>query len=125
MLSHSFSKSQISAFIATAIDFICLVVLVEVFNVWYASATAMAALAGAISNFLLGRHWSFMATENHWHAQALRYSLVAIGSLVLNTFGVYALTEMLAIQYLISKVITALVIGVVFNYPLHRYYVFK
>jgi len=125
MLNHSFSKSQISAFIATAIDFICLVVLVEIFNVWYASATAIAALAGAISNFLLGRHWSFMATDDHWHGQAWRYSIVALGSLVLNTLGVYALTDLFTLQYLISKVITALVVGIVFNYPLHRYYVFK
>lgn len=125
ILSHSFSKSQVAAFTATAVDFLCLVVLVEFFSVWYATATAIGAFIGAITNFLLGRHWSFSATEDLWHSQALRYGIVAIGSLVLNTLSVYALTEMLELQYLISKIIAALIIGVAFNYPLHRYYVFK
>ncbi|HFE38222.1 MAG TPA: GtrA family protein [Gammaproteobacteria bacterium] len=125
MLSHSFSKSQIAALIATIIDFLCLIVLVELFQVWYPVAIAIAALLGAIGNFLLGRHWSFVATNGYWHHQASRYFFVSSASLILNTVGVYSLTEFAGLQYLISKSIVALIIGVVFNYPLHRYYVFR
>jgi len=125
MLSHSFTKSQIAAFIATAVDFTCLILLVEGLAVWYVTATALAALAGAITNFLLGRHWSFLATDEHWKHQALRYVWVAVGSLLLNTYCVYLFTEILEFQYLISKCVAAVIIGIAFNYPLHKYYVFK
>jgi len=125
LLSHSFTKSQIAASIATAFDFLCLILLVELFAIWYVAATAIAALIGAIVNFLLGRHWSFPASEDILHKQAIRYFWVALGSLLLNIFGVYALTEALNFQYLISKSLTAILVGFAFNYPLHRYYVFK
>jgi len=125
LFSHSFTKSQIAASIATALDFFCLILLVELFAVWYVAATAIAASIGAIINFLLGRHWSFPATDDVLHQQAIRYFWVALGSLLLNIFGVFALTELLNFQYLISKSLTAILVGFTFNYPLHRYYVFK
>ena len=45
-------------------------------------------------------------------------------SLVLNSLGVYLLTEYLKIHYAISKAITAFLVGVLFNFPLHRRFVF-
>lgn len=125
LLSHSFTKSQVAAVIATTFDFVCLILLVELFAVWYVAATAIAAFVGAVINFLLGRHWSFLASDDFWHKQAIRYFWVALGSLLLNTFGVYALTEALELQYIVSKTLTAIFVGIAFNYPLHRYYVFK
>lgn len=125
LYSHSFTKSQIAAFIATAVDFLCLILLVEILAVWYVASTAIAALIGAIVNFLLGRHWSFPASNEILHKQAIRYFWVALGSLLLNIAGVFALTELLDFQYLISKSLTAILVGFAFNYPLHRYYVFK
>jgi len=125
MLSHSFSKAQIAALIATAVDFFCLIILVELFSVWYAYATAIAALLGAITHFFLGRHWSFVATSDHWRQQAMRYGWVSLGSLILNTMIVYGITELMGIQYVISKIIASVIIGIAFNYPLHRHYVFK
>ncbi len=125
MLSHSFSKAQIAALIATAVDFSCLIILVELFSLWYPYATAIAALSGAITNFLLGRHWSFVATGDHWKQQAIRYGWVSLGSLMLNTMMVYGITEMMGVQYVVSKIVASVIIGIAFNYPLHRYYVFK
>ena len=124
MSVKTFTKSQLAAIIATAIDFLCLIVLVEIFNVWYVTATAIGALCGAISNFLLGRWWSFKDNEGNWRRQASRYTLVSASSLILNTSGVYVLTAGLTLQYLFSKIVIAIIIAVGFNYPLHRYYVF-
>lgn len=125
VMSHSFTKSQVAALIATAVDFFCLILLVELFAIWYVAATALAALVGAITNFLLGRHWSFLASDDFWHHQAIRYFMVALGSLIFNTLGVFIITEELGFQYLISKTLVAIIIAMSFNYPLHRYYVFK
>jgi len=119
-----FVKSQFSAALATALDILVTVVLVELFNVWYVTAVAIGALCGAVSNFLLGRNWSFKARNDIWHQQMARYALVSGGSLVLNTTGVYLLTDGLGVQYLASKIVIAILITISFNYPLQRYFVF-
>jgi len=123
--SHIFLKSQFSAAIATAIDFLVYIVLVEFFGLWYVFAAAFSAFCGAVSNFLLGRHWTFLAHDDKWHHQAQRYTLIALGSMGLNTGGIYLLTDGMGVQYILSKVIVAIIVAIAFNYPLQRYYVFK
>lgn len=121
----SFSRSQIASLLATAADFGLLFSLVEFFHVWYVAATALGALLGAVTNFLLNRHWSFRATHGQWHGQAYRYALISGTSLVLNSGGVYLLTDHLKIHYSISVIIVSILVGFFFNFPLHRHYVFK
>jgi putative flippase GtrA len=120
----SLRRSQIASLSATAVDFGSLIFLVEVCGVWYVAATAMGAGLGAIVNFLLGRHWSFTAGEQKVSGQALRYAAVAALSLVLNSLAVYLLTAYGDIYYALSRVIAAVLIGLLFNFPLHRRFVF-
>jgi putative flippase GtrA len=122
---QSFSRSQVSSFTATLADFALLFGLVEIFHVWYVLATAIGALAGAITNFLMNRHWSFEATHGHPGHQLFRYSVVSVGSLILNTGGVYLATDYGGIHYAISVAVVSLVVGFAFNFPLHRHYVFR
>lgn len=121
----SFSKSQVAAFAATLADYILLFSLVEIFHVWYVLATALGALLGAIVNFIINRYWSFEATHRRWHGQAWKYALVSAGSLLLNSGGVYAMTELGRIHYAISVVAVSLIVAWVFNYPLQRHFVFR
>mgnify|MGYP003951118347 CR=1 FL=1 len=121
----SFKRSQVASVLATAVDFLTLVVLVEVIGVWYVFSTAAGAFLGAVTHFTLGRHWSFKATDKGVQGQMLRYGVVALGSLLLNTYGVYLLTDFIGFQYMVSKVITALSVGCFFNFPLHRHVVFR
>ena len=121
----SFSRSQVASAAATALDFGVLVILVEWAGLWYVPATALGAFAGAVLNFTLNRSWSFQATEGRWNRQAWRYGLVSGGSLLLNSGGVYGFTEWSGVTYLSSKIVTSLLVGVFFNFPLHRYFVFR
>ncbi len=125
ILQSSFSRAQISSFLATAVDYGILFLFVEVFHIWYVAATAWGAFFGAITNFLLNRHWSFRASEGKWIRQAYRYSIVSIGSLILNTLGVFLVTEYARVHYAVSVVLVAGAVGVLFNYPLHRHYVYR
>jgi len=121
----SLRRSQVAAISATIVDFCSLIFLVEIGHVWYVAATAIGAFLGALVNFLLGRHWSFAAKDDAIHGQVLRYTAVSIGSLVLNSLGVYLLTEDFGIHYALSKLITAISVGLLFNFPLHRRFVFR
>lgn len=121
----SFSRSQISSAIATGVDYALLFFLAEYFHVWYVAATAAGALAGAVTNFLMNRHWSFLAAHHHWSNQAVRYAWVSGASLLLNCIGVYAMTEALHIHYSISVVVISFLVGWAFNFPMHRHYVFR
>lgn len=121
----SFTKAQFSSTLATLADWGVLFGLVEVFHVWYVLAVAIGALVGAITNFVINRHWSFRATHRKWHGQALRYSVASGLSMILNTAGVYLLTDFMKMHYSISVFAVSILVGVLFNYPLHRFYVFR
>ena len=121
----SLKRSQIASLAATVVDFGSLIFLVEVAHLWYVAATATSALFGAVVNFVLGRYWTFGAGHLPVHGQAVRYAAVAGASLILNSAGVYLLTDRFGIHYAVSRVITALVVGIIFNFPLHRHFVFR
>lgn len=121
----TFTRSQFASLAATLADFGTLVCLVEFAHVWYVAATAMGALVGGVTNFLMGRHWSFTAADGHVHHQAGRYALVSGMSLILNSTGVFFLTDHFGLKYALSKAITAVLVGILFNFPMHRAYVFR
>jgi putative flippase GtrA len=122
---RSFSRSQIASGVATAVDFGLIFGLTEIFKVWYVISVAIGAAAGALTNFLMNRHWSFEATHRAWHGQAVRYAVVSAGSLALNTAGTWAMTEFGHLHYGISVAIVSIAVGFLYNYPLQRWFVFK
>lgn len=121
----TFSKAQVSSATATGVDFGLLFFLTEIAHVYYVASVAIGAAAGAITNFLMNRHWSFRATQGSTKTQVYRYAWVSGVSLILNTAGVYGVTEYGSFRYGISVVLISLFVGLAFNYPMHRYYVFK
>lgn len=124
-LSALFFSAQIAAFIGTAVDFITVILLTELLGIWYVTSNAIGAAFGAITNFLLGRYWVFSSTEKKIYNQAFRYFLVAMGSLILNTLGVYLLTEYTSLHYIVSKIIVAVLIAFTYNFILQKNFVYK
>ena len=122
---RSFTRAQVASATATGVDFGLLFSMTEMLHVWYVISVATGAAAGAITNFLINRHWSFEATHGPWHSQALRYTLVSLGSLLLNTGGTWAVTELARVPYGFSVVAVSVVVGFVYNYPAQRHFVFK
>ncbi len=118
-------RSQVSSIVASALDFGVYFGATELLGVWYVFSAGLGAFCGAVTNFLLNRNWSFEADGARWKPQALRYALVSSGSLGLNMLGVFVFTDLLGLQYGASKVVTSLAVGLFFNFPLHRRYVFK
>lgn len=117
--------AQAAALAATGIDFTVLIVCVEVFGIPYQIGTGIGATVGAVSNFLMGRHWIFRATSGDVRGQAIRYAIAASCSLVLNWSGVVGLTESIHTPYWVSRVIIAAVVAIFFNFPMQRWFVFR
>lgn len=119
-----FMRFQITAMIATAVDFLFTILLKENLRIHYTLAVAGGATAGALTAFSLNRYWVFNSVNRNPLGQGFRYIIVAAGSIVLNTTGTYLLTDYLHLQYLISKAIIALVIGFTYSYYFSKRFVF-
>jgi CDP-diacylglycerol--glycerol-3-phosphate 3-phosphatidyltransferase len=123
-LGHTLGRHQIGSLGATVVDFGTLTVLVESFGLDPVAATALGALAGAVFNFTLARRWIFRGHQGSLGSQALRYALVSGTSLGLNTLGEYLLSTRMGFHYLASRVVVAVAVSLLWNFPMHRRVVF-
>lgn len=121
----SLLRHQLSAFISGGVDFGTMIVLVHWFAFSPTLATACAAAAGAVANFSLERSVVFADASGSAGGQALRYALVSGASLLLNAGGEYVLTAGLGMQYVLARTFVAGSVSVLWNYPLHRHFVFR
>ena len=120
----TFFRSQIAASTAGVVDWGTMIGSVELLHFYYPVGVALGAFLGAVTNFYINRHWSFEVGHHPIGKQAYRYAAVSAGSLFLNTFGVYFVTEHFGPNYIFSKLIISAAVAIFYNYPLHRYFVY-
>ena len=118
-------KAQAAALAGTAVDFLATIAGVEVFHCWVLAATVLGSAAGGTTNFCLGRYFVFHAARQGAPAQGARYFIVWLGSTLLNAAGVYLFTHLLHANYVPSKIVVSLAVGVGFNYFLQAHFVFR
>jgi putative flippase GtrA len=121
----TFLRHQAGALIVTALDFGVMSACVRLLGWSAVTGTVLGALTGGVTNFVLGRRWIFASTTDDARAQALRYALVSLASLVLNAVGEYVLHDRLGIQFQIARAIVAAIVSVAWNFPMHRSFVFQ
>jgi putative flippase GtrA len=118
------ARHQTGAVIATTVDFLMMIAWVELGAGSPVSGAAVGAASGAVTSFTLGRLWIFRAHQRPAVGQAFRYLLVAAGSLGLNTLGQALALRATALPYVLARVVVAAVVGLSWNFPLHRRFVF-
>jgi len=122
---ESFAKSQFSSVVATGVDFLVFIILKDLLGMYYVTASGISAFFGAVVSFTLGRNWAFRKKDGKLTHQAIKYALTSFMSILLNTVGIYLLTENLGTTPLVSKVIISILVGVFFNFLMYRYFVYK
>ena len=134
-----FIRAQFSSQVASLTDFAITIVLASFFNVYYVSATLIGAVCGGVINCLINYKWTFKAKDCAKKHVVIKYVLVWIGSIALNTFGTYLLTEVLGSVeslrlllggfsddiYIVSKIVVSLVVGFLWNYNMQRLFVYR
>jgi putative flippase GtrA len=119
-------RHQGAAFAATCVDFGFMVSLVEAGGAAPAYATALGALAGGVTNFLLSRRWAYQARHSGSVAsQGVRYAAVSLGGALLNAALVQVAVSSTPLPYVLARLVGAAVVSLVYTYPLHTRVVFR
>ena len=121
----SLVKYNFIAILATLTDFLTFAFLTKLVGLWYVSAAIISAIIGGIIAFLGNRKWVFRQEDGKMSNQAIKYTIVWLSSILLNTGILYILVENTQITELYAKIIVSIIVGVFFNFLMNKYYVFK
>lgn len=123
-----FGKAQVSAFIGGMVDYGVMIFCTEVFHIHYVYSIGISGVIGAVVNFSLNKSWTFRSKESSYkhsiNVQLLKFICVVTGSILLKSSGTYGVTTLLKIDYKISRLLVDLVVSVLFNFNLQKYWVF-
>lgn len=121
----TFTKAQMVSLLASLIDFLVTLFLVQMAGAGYLIGGACGTISGGIANFLISRNWVFNGGEKKWTPQLVRFLLVWTGNFVLNISGLFVLVNYGGINYLVAKISTAVIVAIFYNYILQKRFVFK
>ena len=116
-------RAQISTGIATGLEWLLMTGLILV-HVHYLAAAVAGALLGAVTDFSIKKWWVFGAGAGMLRMQAVRYALVSAASAALNAAFAYALVDGIGLPPIPGVILASVLIGLTWNYPLHRLFVF-
>ena len=120
-----FVRANLAAAIATGIEYL-LVTGLLVAGAHYLTAAGAGAVTGAVTDFSLKRHFAFDRSERAAVGrEGLRYLWVSAVSLALNLALAWALVAGLRFPSLPGVIGASILVAVAWNYPLHRWYVFR
>jgi putative flippase GtrA len=121
---YEWVRHHISSLVGTAVDFATMIAAVELLRVSPVLGTVMGAAVGGVTNFWLGRHFTFRSQEKDVAGQFFRYGLVSAASLGLNALGEHVFISYIASRYVLGRVLVATTVNNVWNYPMQRNFVF-
>lgn len=122
---RQFLRAQMVSLMASVTDFLTTVFLVEAFKVWYLAGSIAGTVAGGIVHFTISRKWVFKANEGKLFHHIGKYILGWAGNLILNAGGVYVMTSVFQINYMISKVVVSILVAVFYNFFVQKNFVFR
>jgi putative flippase GtrA len=119
-----FIKVQIGSILGSAADFLITILCTELGFSWYLLSNLLGNCAGGVIQFAFSRRWIFKESKAGVQVQLFKYMIFFLGNLLLSALGVYLLTQFLHINYIVSKLICSVSLGLSYNYLMQKYFVF-
>ena len=96
---------------AFLVDYVVLVLLTEVFGMHYLLSATISFILGLVTNYLLSVVWVFnkRTLGNRW-AEFAVFAIIGVIGLGLNALIMYVCTDKLGIHYMISKIISTVIV---------------
>ena len=97
--------------VAFIVDFGTLALLTEVFKMHYLLSAGIAFILGLTVNYILSISWVFNSrTVDNRLLEFVYFSVIGLIGLGLNELFLWILTDLFAIYYLLSKIITTIIV---------------
>ncbi|MBQ9399321.1 MAG: GtrA family protein [Bacteroidales bacterium] len=111
--------------IAFVVDYGSLWLLTEVCGLHYMASAAIAFLLGLICNYVLSTRWVFGESRirSKW-AEFAAFAVIGVIGLGLNELIIWVGTDLLGLHYMLSKVISTVIVFF-WNFLARRFLVFK
>lgn len=120
-----FVKAQASALVATGVQFSVSFLLLYVWEGYDVAANVTGVACGGITNFMINRKWVYQKGNDAWNWQAMKYIIVWLGNLLVNTTCFWVLRHYTAIDKHVAVVIASVITAVGYNYGMQKRFVFK
>lgn len=125
-LVNSFFRWNASAMTATTVDKSVALGLHYAFGVDELIATPIGMFIGSVIAFFLGRNWTFISKENKISNQGMKFFIIALGNMSLNWLLVWFFRDFVGIEdYYIISPLASVIVGLLFSFPMQRYFVYK
>lgn len=110
--------------LAFIIDFGMLIILTEIFNVNYLISALVGFTLGLIVNYFLSIKWVFNQRNIRKRSvEFLLFTLIGMVGLALNELSIWFLTEVVMLYYMLSKIITTVMVYM-WNFFARKYLLF-
>ena len=118
-------RHHATSVLSTAVDFTVMFVAVKVVHLKPVLATVVGASFGSVTNFAVNRSFTYRAGAGRASGQVWRFVVVSATSLGLNALGEWTFFSLLGLQFMLARVITAIIVSNGWNYPMLRFFVFS
>ncbi len=111
---------------SAAINFLFLYFLTEWLGIWYLFSAVLGFIVAAAFNFLVNKFWTFSSLGKGKKAlnQLLKFLVISVSGLIINTLVIYCLTEFIEFDYRLSWVFACAVVTV-WNFCFNKFWTFR
>lgn len=137
-LIFTYLRSIVSSQVAGWADMLIGIVLFSLAGIPAFWSTAIGALCGGIINCIINYRFTFNVPDVDWRAVIVKYALVWLGSLMLNSYGTTAIHNLLMSWewlrdlgftndgcYAAARLFVSLMVSWFWNFALQRYFVYR
>jgi putative flippase GtrA len=123
--SKRLMKVGVSGVVATAIDVVTLILLVEGVGAHVTVAAFLAAIAGGIANFFVNKYWAFKDPTPIDLRQVASYALVSLVTAMFVAASIHVFAVLIGLPYLLAKGMAAVLVFLLWSYPAQSRLVFR